>query len=110
RRNAPPRFPRRHAHPPRTSRPTRLSALYRTVIEKRHGFPAALRTLGGFEERPGFPGALRTWGVEERPGCAGALRTLGGVGGHFGAPHFASRPRARGRLRSRAGRPGDRAA
>src|SRR5258708_13474794 len=28
------------------------------------------------------------WGIEERPGCAGALRTLGGLGGHFGAPHF----------------------
>ena len=25
--------------------------------------------------------------MEERPGEAGALRKLGGLGGHFGAPH-----------------------
>jgi hypothetical protein len=24
---------------------------------------------------------------EERPGFAGVLRALGGLGGHFGAPH-----------------------
>ena len=41
------------------------------VIEERHGFPGALRALGGIEERHGFPGALRA---------------LGGLGGHVGAP------------------------
>ncbi len=34
--------------------------------------------------------------IEERPGFAGALRTLGGLGGHFGAPHF-NRPADAGR-------------
>jgi hypothetical protein len=28
--------------------------------------------------------------AEERPGFPGALRALGGVGGHFGAPHEVS--------------------
>src|SRR5438132_8814512 len=37
-------------------------------------------------------GAPNVWGLEERPGCAGALRTLGGLGGHFGAPHLMGRP------------------
>ena len=76
------------------------------VIEERHGFPGALRALGGVgghlgaphvnkcahatEERPGAPRALqrgRSRVVEERHGFPGALRTLGGVGGHLGAPH-----------------------
>jgi len=43
-----------------------------TVIEERHGFAGALRTLGGV--------------VEERHGFAGALRTLG-VWGPFRGPH-----------------------
>jgi hypothetical protein len=30
---------------------------------------------------------MRTRLVEERDGFPGALRALGGVGGHFGAPH-----------------------
>ncbi len=34
----------------------------------------------------GAPRALKP-GYEERHGYAGARRTLGGVGGHFGAPH-----------------------
>src|SRR6266446_233031 len=48
----------------------------------------------GRPERVWFRGATRlcrgapnVGGLEERPGCAGALRTLGGLGGHFGAPH-----------------------
>jgi len=45
------------------------------VIEERHGFPGALRALGG------------VGGIEERHGFPGALRALGGVGGHIGAPH-----------------------
>src|SRR2546427_6298988 len=43
----------------------------------------------------GFPERFRALGVlEERPGFAGALRTLGGLGGHFGAPHVFN-PRSR---------------
>src|SRR5882724_2015222 len=48
----------------------------------------------GVEECPGFVGALQASGLEECPGFAGALRTLGGMGGHFGAPHLFS-PRSR---------------
>src|SRR5437879_5664096 len=47
------------------------------VVEGRHGFAGTPRALAVFEERHGF---------------AGALRTLGGVGGHFGAPHVLRTP------------------
>ncbi len=39
------------------------------------------------EERPDSLGA-REWVIEERPDSLGARRALGGVGGHFGAPHI----------------------
>jgi hypothetical protein len=52
------------------------------VIEERHGFPGALRALGGVG---GHVGAARV--IEERHGSPGALRVWGGVGGHVGAPH-----------------------
>ncbi len=55
------------------------------VTEERHGFPGALRALGGVGGHIGAPCGKRT--TEERHGFPGALRTLGGVGGHIGAPH-----------------------
>jgi uncharacterized protein (DUF934 family) len=55
------------------------------VIEERHGFPGALRALGGVGGHVGAPTSTRV--IEERHGFPGALRALGGVGGHVGAPH-----------------------
>jgi hypothetical protein len=60
------------------------------VIEERHGFPGALRAMGGVGGHVGAPprGERMTGRViEERRGFPGALRALGGVGGHVGAPH-----------------------
>jgi len=48
-------------------------------------------SLGGrewvIEERPDSLGG-REWVIEERPDSLGARQALGGVGGHFGAPHI----------------------
>src|SRR5436309_1700793 len=58
------------------------------VLEARPGFRGP-RRAGGVEARPGFRGPPRgAWGIEARPGFRGPRRALGGVGGHFGAPHL----------------------
>ena len=45
------------------------------VIEQRHGFPGALRALGG------------VGGSRSATGSPGRSERRGGVGGHIGAPH-----------------------
>src|SRR5205823_7033448 len=54
--------------------------------------PAEAAARGGNQDAAADGGASR---LEARPGFAGVRRTLGGVGGHFGAPHLLkSRPLA----------------
>jgi len=55
------------------------------VIEERPDSLGAREWV--IEERPDSLGA-REWVIEERPDSLGARRALGGVGGHFGAPHI----------------------
>ena len=54
------------------------------VIEERHGFPAALRALGGV-------GQIGAAGPRARPSSVtappGRCEHLGGGGGHVEAPH-----------------------
>ncbi len=59
-------------------------------VEERHGFPGALRALGGVGGHVGAPHVAmspQNREVEARHGSPGARRALGGVGGHVGAPH-----------------------
>ncbi|PYO46048.1 MAG: hypothetical protein DMD84_27240 [Candidatus Rokuibacteriota bacterium] len=53
-------------------------------IEERHGFPAALRALGGVGGHVGAPFTTRL--IEERHDSFGARRALGGVGAMSGPP------------------------
>src|SRR5439155_1229084 len=48
---------------------------------------------GDAGSRPVRPGALvgACWSIEGRHGSAGAPRAWGGMGGHFGAPHYETR-------------------
>ena len=60
------------------------------VTEDRHGFPGAVRALGGVGGHVGAPHTnrkMRKRVTEDRHGFPGAVRALGGVGGHVGAPH-----------------------
>ena len=59
-------------------------------VEERHGFPGALRALGGVGGHVGAPHVAmspQNREVEARHGSPGARRALGGVEGHVGAPH-----------------------
>src|SRR2546427_7460908 len=57
------------------------------VLEERHGFAGALRTLGGLEERHGFAGALRTLGgFRGAPRLRRGAPNAGGYGGPFRGP------------------------